>query len=91
MQDWCSENKLIYANKEELIKIPEVQTQFQNEINDKNKTLGQTEHVKRFRLVADTWTPATGELSPTLKLRRNELHNKYDTVLKEIYYSQKNL
>ena len=57
----------------------------QKEINKVNKRLGQVEQIKRFRLVCDSWTPETGELSPTLKLKRKELYDKYDHILKEIY------
>ena len=58
---------------------------YQKEIIKINDRLGQIEHIKRFRLVHDSWTPETGELSPTLKLKRKVIYNKYDSLLKEIY------
>ena len=57
----------------------------QKEINKVNKRLGQVEQIKRFRMVCDVWSPETGELSPTLKLKRKELYAQYDHILKEIY------
>ena len=50
-----------------------------------NKKLGQAEQIKRFRLVQDEWSPLRGELSPTLKLKRKFLIEKYSNILKEIF------
>ena len=69
----------------ELIKIPDVIARFQKEINSLNKNLGSHEQIKRIRLVSEQWTPQTGELSPTLKLRRRVIYNKYEAILEEIY------
>lgn len=52
--------------------------------------MGQHEEIKRFRLVYAEWSPATGELSPTLKLRRNIVAEKYKTFIEEIYSVSKN-
>ncbi|MEZ4999438.1 MAG: hypothetical protein R2727_01725 [Bacteroidales bacterium] len=47
--------------------------------------LGDHEQIKRFRLAEDEWGPVTGELSPTLKLKRNLLHKRYSALVSEIY------
>ncbi|MDD4646301.1 MAG: hypothetical protein PHY99_09985, partial [Bacteroidales bacterium] len=54
-----------------------------------NKTLAPHEQIKRFRLVEDEWSSATGELSPTLKLKRKVLYQKYDELVGEIYSMSK--
>ena len=68
-----------------LIHKKEILERLQKEVNKVNKRLGQVEQIKRFRLVCDTWSPESGDLSPTLKLKRKELYAKYDHILKEIY------
>lgn len=85
LHDWCSERKIHFQNNEELIQKTEVLAQFQREVVAINKTLGEHEEIKRFRLVADEWTPQSGELSPTLKLKRNYVAAKYKTIIDEIY------
>ncbi|HKK69212.1 MAG TPA: hypothetical protein VJ946_13405 [Bacteroidales bacterium] len=50
-----------------------------------NKDLGEHEKIKRFRLVCEEWSPQSGELSPTLKLKRKVIMQKYDALLREIY------
>ena len=58
---------------------------FQKEVNEINKELGQTERIKRFRLVSEEWSSQTGELSPTLKLKRKFLYEKYALLIEEIF------
>ncbi|MFW6371094.1 MAG: AMP-dependent synthetase/ligase, partial [Bacteroidota bacterium] len=85
LHNWASIHKVKFRDNEELINNPVVIARFQKEVSNMNKQLGQTEHIKRFRLVKEEWTPQTGELSPTLKLRRKVLHDKYADILNEIY------
>jgi long-chain acyl-CoA synthetase len=85
LHNWCSIHKVNFRDNTELIKIPEVIARYQREINELNQNLGVTEQIKRFRLVQEEWTPASGELSPTLKLRRKIVYEKYDHLMQEIY------
>ena len=57
----------------------------QKEVNLVNKTLGSHEQINRIRLVCEEWSPASGELSPTLKLRRNMVTVKYQHLIDDIY------
>jgi len=85
LHDWCSRHKIHFENNEELITIPEVIARYQKEINAVNKQLSDYEQIKRYRLVAEQWSPQTGELSPTLKLKRKVLYERYEKILEEIY------
>jgi long-chain acyl-CoA synthetase len=86
LHDWCSGHKLQFRDNKEMIEMPEVIYRFSKEVKEVNKTLGEFEQIKRFRLVTEEWTPATGELSPTLKLRRNYLAKEYKDIINEIYF-----
>lgn len=90
LHDWCSEHKIHFRDNEELVQKKEVNSQFFKEVAAINKTLGQHEEIKRFRLVCEEWTPQSGELSPTLKLKRNFVTRKYQHIIKEIYTSKAN-
>jgi len=83
--DWRKEKRILSDNPSELISHPEITSIFDNEINLVNKRLNPPERINRFRLVPDEWSPATGELSPTLKLRRQFIANKYREILNQIY------
>jgi len=82
---WASKHKIHYRDNMELVRKPEVLARYQKEVNLINKKISLTEHVKRFRIVCEEWSPQTQELSPTLKLKRKRIYKKYDHILKEIY------
>jgi long-chain acyl-CoA synthetase len=84
---WLNEKGLKVPDKAQIIKMHEVKQAVQQEVKQLNKTLGLHEEIKRFRLVVDEWTPETGEMSPTLKLKRNVLADKYNYIIDEIYSS----
>lgn len=50
-----------------------------------NSRLNRTEQVKRYTLLAEEWGPATGELTPSLKMRRQVIREKYGAALTELY------
>jgi long-chain acyl-CoA synthetase len=85
LHDWCYEQKIHFIDNKELILNTMVLAYFQKEVKEINRTLGQHEEIKRFRLVPDTWTPQTGELSQTLKLRRKFIETKYRNLIEEIF------
>jgi long-chain acyl-CoA synthetase len=90
MHDWAAEHKIHFENNIELVKKPEVYDKIQKEVKIINKTLGLHEQISRIRLVCEEWTPASGELSPTLKLRRNMVAVKYQHLIDDIYSAGKN-
>jgi long-chain acyl-CoA synthetase len=83
--DWKSSKKITFSSNEELIQNPAVQSFFSSEIEKLNKNLSPPERINRFRLVHDEWSPATGELSPTLKLRRQFIQDKYQELISQVY------
>jgi long-chain acyl-CoA synthetase len=74
-----------FRDNQELVSQPKVEKLFQKEVDNYNKMLGRTEQINRFRLVCEPWSASSGELSPTLKLRRRVIYNKYAQILREIY------
>jgi long-chain acyl-CoA synthetase len=82
---WASKHKVHYRDNKELVKNPKVIARYQAEVDKTNAQLSEYEKIKRFRLVCEEWTTQTGELSPTLKLRRSVVYQKYDNVLRNIY------
>ncbi len=84
-EDWKEFYKIAFSDKKELIQQAAVQSFFSAEIETLNRKLNPSERLNRFRLVQDEWTPATGELSPTLKLKRQFIQNKYKDLISQIY------
>jgi long-chain acyl-CoA synthetase len=86
LHNWCSLHKVNFHDNYDLINNSKVIVRYQRVINETNKQLGQTEQIKRFRLVADEWSTGSGELSPTLKLRRRYIVEKYKDVIDQIFF-----
>ncbi|MGM0528889.1 MAG: AMP-dependent synthetase/ligase [Bacteroidota bacterium] len=90
LHDWCSQENIKFQDNAELIKKPEVISRMNEEVDKLNKSLGDHEKIKRFRFVEEEWSTETGELSPTLKLRREEITNKYQETISQIFNHKKN-
>ena len=87
LKDWCASNDIKNGKKrEELIAIPEVLTVMNKEIDRINEGLMDWERIKRFRMVPEDWSPATGELSASLKLKRRVVADRYSKLLQSIYH-----
>lgn len=85
LHDWCASHRIHFRDNSDLIEMPEVLNQYSREIKEINTTLGEHEQVKRYRLVTEEWSTQSGELSPTLKLRRNLIANHYREIIADIY------
>ena len=66
-----------------------VQKKMRSVLDEYNKNLAPHEQIKQFRIVADEWTSANNLLSPTLKLRRGPLMEKYKDIVADIYGKDK--
>ena len=68
-----------------MINLPQVLGVFRDEINKLNKMLSHPERISKYKLVPHVWGPDTGELSPTLKLKRKFVFGKYQDDISEIF------
>ena len=89
LHNWASIHNVDFRDNLELISNPQVIARYQRVVNEMNRQLGATDQIKRFRLVQEEWSPVTGELSPTLKLKRKFLAKKYESLISEIFSVQK--
>jgi long-chain acyl-CoA synthetase len=87
---WCSEEGISFDNRRALIEEPRVGKLFGGIVKNFNGALSKDDQVRRFKLVPDEWSPETGELSPTLKLKRRVLNEKYIELISEIFLTDPN-
>jgi long-chain acyl-CoA synthetase len=85
LKAWSAENGIKFVDKAQLAEERKVRELYSEIVKEFNKSLSKDEQVKRFRIVPDEWSPDTGELSPTLKLRRRILFAKYAGLINEIF------
>ena len=85
LKNWCSVKHIAFGSKEKAILNPRIIKRISQEVEWYNQDLGKTEKIKKFRLVAAEWSVESGELSLTLKLRRNFILEKYKKLIDETY------
>jgi long-subunit acyl-CoA synthetase (AMP-forming) len=64
---------------------PEVIERVQAEVNAANDRLSRVEQIKRFALLEEEWLPGGDELTPTMKLKRKPIGEKYAQRIEELY------
>ncbi len=79
IKDWAQRKQLDFSalSNEELIQRPEVIERIQQEVDKMNEFYGSWEKIKKFCLLPKEWSVESGELTPTLKLKRKIIMEKY--------------
>ena len=86
VKHWAKIHKIeIGKTNEEIIRNPQVIERIQQEIDALNVKFGNWERIKRFELTPDVWSIEGGELTPTLKLKRKIVMEKYIDLFHKIY------
>lgn len=86
VKEWAKIHKLdIETTNEAIVSNPKVIERIQEEINVLNEKFGNWEKIKRFELTPDLWTIDGGHLTPTLKLKRKIVLEKYKDLYTKIY------
>ncbi len=85
IESWCSVKNHPFTTPENAIKDERIVKRIQKEIDHTNSHLDKVEQVKKFKLLSANWTVETGELSPTMKLRRKVILEKNKTLIDSMY------
>ncbi len=86
---WARSHKLDFSSHEELIKLPEVIRFMQTRIREQSLHLAPFEKVKRFTLLAKQFSIQAGEITPTLKVKRRVIMEKYGAIIESMYGAAK--
>jgi long-chain acyl-CoA synthetase len=86
LKGWCEENAIEYAaDIKVVLQNPKLIAHYQKVIDEFNPLFGKVEQIKKFCLVPDVWGVPTGELTPTMKLKRRVILKKYENEIEEMY------
>ena len=85
LKDWCVRHDVVASTREEMLASKTVQERYQKVIDKYNATLGNHEQVKRFRLVPEVWSTENRFLTPTLKIKRNNITAFYKKEIEELF------
>jgi long-chain acyl-CoA synthetase len=82
---WAERQGLKFEDMASFSQLPEVQSEVQNLVDDANEQVARVEQLKKFLILPDEWTPESDELTPTLKLKRRVIHEKYAEAIDGLY------
>ncbi len=88
--DYSRAQQIDYIDVYELVKNSRITKLYDDRIDELNRMLPSYSTIKYFALVPDDFSISGGELTPTLKLKRKEIYNKYKAIVDEMYMSQEN-
>ena len=85
LREWMLHKGIPFTTIEDAIHNPKVLDLYRELIDSFNKFFNQVEQIKKFELLPNEWTIDSGELTPTLKLKRKVIMEKYKTAFDRIY------
>jgi long-chain acyl-CoA synthetase len=85
LEAWAEEQGIAAGNRAELVAQPSVIAAYQQILDRVNATLASFETLKRFCLIPDEWTLDTGELTPSMKLKRRVVEQRYTAEIAAFY------
>jgi long-chain acyl-CoA synthetase len=76
---------------EQLVDTPEVVQAVDDAVKRVNKQLASFEQIRRFRILKQDFTIDRGELTPTMKVRRNQVLENYRDLVSELYLGKEEM
>ena len=85
VMNWLSDHGIQINSLEEAVKENKLIAAFQKEIDHHNSFFGSWEQIKKFQLTPNEWTIDEGHLTPTMKLKRKVIAEKYTALIEDMY------
>jgi long-chain acyl-CoA synthetase len=90
LAEFARDKQISYGNMEELVQHPKVKELYGERIKELNKSYPPYKTIKYFAVVANDFSIEGGELTPTLKLKRKVILEKYQHVIEDLYAGKAN-
>ncbi len=88
LENLARQQGIAFSSRADLVTNPAVQAEYQALVHSINEGLANFETIKRFHLVPDEWSMDSGELTPTMKLRRRVVAERYATEIAAFYLDE---
>jgi long-chain acyl-CoA synthetase len=85
LEEWARHHGIETSSRAQLVADSRVIALYAEVVREVNGSLANFETLKRFRVVAEEWTQESGELTPSMKLKRRVLTDRYAGVIAELY------
>jgi long-chain acyl-CoA synthetase len=85
LEDWALSNNIAFSSRAELVANQKVKVLYEEAVEEVNQNLARFEKLKRVLLVADEFSADNGALTPTMKLRRRVIEDRYRSQIDDLY------
>lgn len=85
---WAERHGITFSDIASFIEDERVQAEVARAVEQANEQLARVEQVRKYRVLPTEWTAESEELTPTLKLRRSVIHDKYADEIEALYRSE---
>jgi len=85
LEAWAAQHEVVSSSRAELVADARVVALYGEIVREVNAGLANFETIKRFRVVAEEWTQESGELTPSMKLKRRAITARYAEVIAALY------
>lgn len=85
LEDYIKKNNMSFTNWSEMVKKEEIINFYKDKIKELQEHLADFEKVKKFTLMPAEFEINTGEITPTLKVKRNVVLKKYEDIIEKMY------
>jgi long-chain acyl-CoA synthetase len=82
---WAQKNGLEGMESEQLVAEQRLLEAIQGGVDDANAKMARVEQIKKFKILPADWPPGGDELTPTMKLKRKPISEKYSVEIEELY------
>ncbi len=87
IEEWAKRHDITFKSKEEVAANQQLRERIQEEIDYANTKFGKWEQIKKFELTPNIWSIDEGHLTPTMKMKRKVIKEKYKDLIEKIYRS----
>ena len=82
---WAERHGIDYTDLPAFSRLEVVMSEIERAVSEANEQVGRAEQVKKYIVVPDEWTPETGEVTPSLKLKRRVVLERYAQDIESLY------
>ena len=85
LKGWCERHEMKYTTPDDMVHNQDIIKRYSREVQNYNKNFGDYEQIKKFILVPDEWTIKNEILTPTLKVKRRFVQERYANRIDEMF------
>jgi long-chain acyl-CoA synthetase len=85
LEDWARNNQITFNSRQDLVSHPKIQALYEGIVADVNQSLARFEKLKKVLVVPEEFSPEDGSLTPSLKLRRRVVEDRYRQQIDRMY------